>query len=112
MRGAVLLDHMGDNGRGHWLRMDRRKHGVGRYGEKAQKFVLVLGRRALLATLMRPMKPSPRRCPRARHSRPCSATGANASSKSEAAVVDPIRAMRRRGESYSEAILRLTGRSA
>ena len=31
---------------------------------------------------MRPMTPSPRRCPRAQHGGPCSAIGANASSKS------------------------------
>jgi hypothetical protein len=30
MCGAVLLDHMEDNGRGHCLRMDRRNYGVGR----------------------------------------------------------------------------------
>jgi hypothetical protein len=53
--------------------------------------------------------PSPRRCSRTQHDGRCSAIGANASSKSEGAVVDRMRAMRRAGESYSEVILRLAG---
>ena len=59
------------------------------------------------SSLMRPMTPLPRRCPRAQHGGRCSAIGANGFIQVEAAVVDSMRAMRWPSESYSEVILKL-----
>ena len=47
-----------------------------------------------LPLLMRPMTPSPRRCPGARQGGPCSAIGANASSKSRRLWPTELGAMR------------------
>jgi hypothetical protein len=56
-------------------------------------FAMVLGSDCVAPRNVRPMVPSPRHCPTARHGDQCSAIGANGFIQVEAAVVDRMRAM-------------------